>query len=586
MKKFLPHRFLFILIIPFIILIASFLLRSVSGPFWQFGDSAYNYIFNSFQILKGHSPSEIAHPGTPLQTLIAVMIWIVSFGKTAAGAVNQALIDPEYSLQAVYLFLTITSFLSSVFLGLYIYYKTNDKLAVLLAQLPGLSFLIMPSFDGSIYPVLPVVANINAEPCLIIIMNLFNLSLFGLYFSQKRSQELRYTLLLAFVCGLGLATKLDFLFIFLSALMLIPLRQKLMFIVACAVSFVLCTLPIVSKYPQLFQWVTDIVDHSSRYGTGTQEFINWKTYLFYLNLVTRNDWFFIFSALGLWIWSSQRLIKNSQDRNSRFIWVLTFCFFLHILATAKHFSFHYLLPAIALFGLILPLFYLNQKPRYKILGPLVIALTLIFVSVCIFYVIPNYNNLRVLTQDIHDFNDALSAKYPKCTIIPATTNNVIIYLSKHEAMLRGNGTTFRFEGEDLFRLYPNSYYLFTEELTSSENNESYGIWNYKQRVMGDDILNTCSCAIFVKFRSDFSSYPYQLLPLDQSKYLNAYLFVSSTEKAANELFEKAMDSFKAGDFKQALGYGIQSRQLNYEPRGQLEYFLNLIYQNFLRSQGK
>ena len=577
-------RYTFILIIPLITLIASFLSRAASGPFWQFGDPCFNYFFNAILIIKGHPPTDITHPGTPLQILVAIAIWIFNLGRPAAEAVTHALINPEFYLQTVYVFLVFSSFLTSVFLAVYVYRKTNDKLAALLTQLAQLSFLIMPSFDNGSFPVLPVVANVSAEPVFIIIMNLFNLFLLKLYFSENKSQELRHTLLLGLVCGLGLATKINFFIILLSALMLIPLRKKLLFIVVCLMSFVFCTWPIIGKYPQLFHWITDMLGHSSRYGMGPEGFIDWKSFLFYLNLMIRCDWFFILSALGLWIWSSIYVLKDHQNREVRFIWILSCCCLLHILATAKHFSFHYLLPGFSLFNLILLLFYLKQKIKYKILKPLTSVFILIFISACILYAIPYYKKLLVLTQDIRHFNDRLQAKYPPCAIIPSTTGDIDLFLNNQEVLQRANGTNFRLLSEDLYRLYPQSYYFFSEEVTAPDTNvESYGIWNFKQRVFADDIIATCPCSIFIKYASDFSSYPYQVRLLDQSKYLNAFLLINSTEKEATDLFSKALDSLKNGDYQQALVLGLRSRQLNYEPKGQLEYVLTIIYHDLLNS---
>lgn len=529
---------------------------------------------------------DVSHPGTPLQVLIANIIRFFNLGHPAAEAVNQALINPEFYLRVVYLFLVFSSFLTSFILGAYIYHKTNDRIAVLLGQLTGLSFLLLPSYNSGIIPVLPVVANVSPEPLFIIIMNLFNLFLLGLYFSEKKSGQSRNVFLLAVVCGLGLAVKLNFVFILLSALLLVPMRRKLLFIAVFMMSFVFFTFPILGKYPQLFHWINDMTVHSSRYGTGNKNFIDWKSFFFYFTLIIRNYWFFVYSALGLWIWSSIRIITDHQNRKARFVWALTFCCLLHIAATAKYFSVHYLLPCFALFGSIFPLFYLSQKNKYKILKPLTAAYILIFVIACAFYLMPYYQKLLSLSRDIHDFNGKISAKYPECSIIPTTTTDVEFFLSQKEVLLRANGSNFRLDSEELSRLYPDSYYFYSEEITDPNPNvESYGIWNFKQRIYGDDIMNICPCAIFIKYTSDFSQYPYQASLLDQSKYLSAFLLVNSSEKLANYLFSKALGSFKNGNYRQALVLGMKSRQLNYEPRGQVEYFLNITYQNLLKSQG-
>lgn len=528
---------------------------------------------------------DITHPGTPLQVLIAGIIRVFNLGCSSVEAVNHALLNPEFYLNAVYVFLTLCSFATSVFLASYVYRKTKDKYAAILTQVPALSFLIMPSFDSGTYPVIPVIANISAEPVFMVLMNLFNLSVMGLYFAHSKPCERRHVLFLAVICGIGLATKINFLIILFAAFLVVPNRKKILFALVCVAAFVFSTIPIIAKYPQLFHWISDMVGHSSRYGTGSAAFIDWNSFLFYFKLMMSTDWFFILSALGLWTWSSFCAITERQNRATHFVWALSLCCLLQMAATAKHFSFHYLLPAFGLFSSMLPLFYLNQKDRFKALKPLAAGFIIVFLSTCLFYTIPYYKRLSELTRDIRQFNAKIKANYPACTVVPASTGDVDIFLNPQMVLQRANGTNFRLEADDLFRLYPNSYYFFSEEVTSPDPRvESYGLWNFKQRVFADDILNSCPCAIFIKYGPDFSSYPYQVRLIDHSKYLNAYLLINSTEKLANALFSKAMEASKNGDFEQALMLGLKARELNYQPRGELDYILTIIYREVMKSR--
>jgi hypothetical protein len=245
------------------------------------------------------------------------------------------------------------------------------------------------------------------------------------------------------------------------------------------------------------------------------------------------------------------------------------------------------MPAFGFFSLLFLLFYLDQKTKSKTVMPLTAAFILIFISVCVFYAVPYYEKLQVFSQDIRNLNERVNAQYSQCTIIPSTTGDMNFFLSQEEGLLRANATVAKTESEDLFSLYPHSYYFYSEEFTNPDPlTESYGIWNAKQRVFADDILTACPCAVFIKYKSDFSFYPYQGHLVDQSKYLNAFLMIGSTEKEANELFSQTLDSYKKGNYQQALILGLKSRQLNYEPRRQLEYILMMIYQDLLRSKGQ
>ncbi len=405
-------KILFIFVLPLVTLIASFLLRAASGPFWQYSDPCYLYLFNAFQIIQGHVPWDVSHPGTPLQVLIAVSIWTFNIGRNASDTVLQALIDPEFYLRVVYIFLVLSSFLTSVISGLYIWRKTNDKLAVLLVQCVNLSFLFLPSFNSGKFPVLPVVANVSPEPLMMAVMNLVNLFILGLYFSREPHKS-RHIIYLAVACGLGFAVKMNFIFILLAAFLLVPLRKKVFFMFVCALSFVIFTLPILSSYPQVFGWMTKMAGYSSRYGTGSQEFIDVGTFLLYLKQMIMHYWFFIVAALSIFAWGLIRLIKDIQHRGARFLTVLSFCFLLHIAATAKYFSIHYLLPAFGLFGSIFVLFYLDLKIPSEIRKGLTVVFISIFTAVCAFYALTYYQKLEAFTQDIGHFNERISKRARK-----------------------------------------------------------------------------------------------------------------------------------------------------------------------------
>jgi len=476
--------------------------------------------------------------------------------------------------------------LTSIILGGYVFHKTKDKLAALLVQLTGLIFLVLPSFNNIGIPILPVVANVCPEPLFISIINIFTLYLLKLYFSENSAQKLRHTLVLAFICGLGLAVKINFFSVFLSALMLVPLRNKILFIVVCMVSFVFFTIPIIENYPWIYHWFSGMVVHSSRYGSGSGKFIDWGSFFLFFKFILHSFVFFVFSAAGLWIWCSVRMIKDRRDQNARFIWALSFCALLHFAATAKHFSNHYLLPGLGLFSPIFLLFYLDLKDKYRFVKPLTAAFILIFISISAFYTIPYYKQLLVLSEDVHDLKSRLHSQYPQCTVIPSTTMAINLYLSKEQALVRGDGTAANMESDELSRLYPHAYFFFSEEIGPSPdpNVESYGIWDFKQRIFADDLMAACPCVIFIKYLSDFSMYPYQVRLVDHSKYLNAYLLLGSTEKEATGLFAQTLDAFNNGNFEKAFFLGLKSRQLNYEPKGQLEYLLSMIYQDLLKSR--
>ena len=51
-------------------------------------DPAYAYLFNGLLLLDRHSPTHIDHPGTPVQMLIAVLVYLQWFYLKLVGTVN------------------------------------------------------------------------------------------------------------------------------------------------------------------------------------------------------------------------------------------------------------------------------------------------------------------------------------------------------------------------------------------------------------------------------------------------------------------------------------------------------------------
>ena len=582
--KKLCHDYSFILIIPLIYLVISCLFRFASGPFWQYADCCYIYLFNALQVVNGQAPVDVTHPGTPLQVFIALIIGLFNLGQTASQTVKHVLIDPEFYLGVVYICLLFLSFSTSILLSLYVYRKTGDKLAALLTPLPSLSFLIMPSFDSTSYPVLPVVAALDAESVFMIVMNLFNLLLLRFYFFKTKQGEFSNTLWLAFICGLGLATKFNFLAILFLAFLIVPFRLKPLFIVSSLFSFIFCTIPIVGKYPKFFKWIAGMLEHSSRYGSGPKGFLDPKLFISNLGQIIHLEGFFVIIASAFFFGFTILLIKNYKNKCARFIGALTFCCLLQTLITAKHYSLHYLLSGIALFSSILPLFYLFLKNKIKLLKIFTTLLIVLFVAIIIFSAIPYYQSLLDLTEDIQVLKADVHAQFPVSTIIPSNTQDINFFISKEEALQEANDCVLRARGDELSALYPNSFYFFSEEI--NDPGTSYGIWDFKKRILADDILTSQPYPIFLRYTSDFSNYPYQVRLLDHSKYLSAYLLVGSTEKLANDLFAKTLELSANGDFQHAFMLGLKCKELHFEPRGQLEFVLERIYNAILRSKGE
>ncbi|MBF0489460.1 MAG: hypothetical protein HQL15_02420 [Candidatus Omnitrophica bacterium] len=567
-------RRIFILIIPAIILILSVILKLTAGPLWQYCDPCYQYLFNALHMVKGMSPTYIDHPGTPLHLLIFFIIKILNIGHSSAQTLNNVLITPEFYLSVVNIILILFSFLISVCLGAYIYHKTQDLTAVFLTQLPGLSFPILQSY-GYPDPFPPIVANVNPELLLIGITSLFNLTFLRLFFSKTQKTETRSTVLIGFICGLGLATKINFFPLLLPVLICLSWQRWPIFILTCSLSFILWTLPILYKYPVMGQWLLGILNHTGAYGMGSQGIIDWHEFFAHLfKDIFNNCWLYVLSIGGIFIYSSIQMIKNRSNRTIRFQWAAALGVLLQITIVAKHFSLHYLVPGIGLCGSVFFLFYIDKMMGNKRLKIMITLFIVLFILENIRESIVCSNKYFMLTNDIHSFQERIYSKYPACTIIASHSKTMSLYLSQNYALFFGNRYSSHRENQEILETHPHSYY-FNPDLVDSDT-DSYGIWNSNNRVFADDLLSSSACTIFIAGH-DFTQSPFLLRQIETSTYANAYLLLGSTEKEANELFSKAEDFLNKGNYPTAFALALKSRELNYQPRNKVELLMTIIY---------
>ena len=572
----------FLFILPTIAATISLLLRTTAGDFWQYADPTYLYLFNALHMVKGLDPTYIDNPGTTLQMFMLFVIRLINLGQSAEETLRRVLSNPEFYLQTIYSSLVLCSMLSSVFLGGYVYKKTNDKIAAVLSQLPWLSFFFLRACESN-FPFLPVITNLGAESFLVVIINLFNLAFLKLYFSESSREKLWATIFLSIICGLGFATKLTFLPLIISAFLIVPWKAKFTFIVVFILSFILGTISAIHKYHVLFNYIGNYAFHTGHYGLGPKGMINWSEFLEGSKLIIYNYWFFVLSTFLALLWSTIKIIKNPKNLSIRFLWVAALGSLLQYLLTAKHFAFHYLLPGLGIFSCIFVIFYLQRLKTNVLLKRLTILFIFLFLSFCVVQHLMYRTKMLKLSNDIHNFNFQIHSKYPDAIIIPASTISSNIYLTAKHGLFLGNYASVHKEDAELARLYPNSYYFNSERTEPREREDGYGIRDfYGNRIFTDDLLRTTSPVIFIKLGSDFPEYAFNVHLIDKSKYLSAYLLVGTTEREAFNLFLLSEDLFNKGRYADAFALALKSRALNFEPKGKLEYLISMIYNQLKR----
>jgi hypothetical protein len=319
-------------------------------------DPAYAYLFNGLLLLDFRIPFHIDHPGTPLQAIIAIVVYFQGLYLQGLKAIDSdviaaAIASPERFLLVISRVLLALNVLATLFLGIRVYKNTKSASIAVLCQCSVLTFGLLGT--KLLYP---------APEAFLACLSLNLLAVLApLIFQNNISvkAEERTALLAGFIFGLGFATKLTFLPM-LGLLFLIQNKKNLAKACAAAcLAWLLGILPILGKLPALWDWIYNMLVHVGKYGGGNKGLIDSTQITVHLRTLVDTFPLFYLSLLvfaGFLIYSLFQRRIEERGRSSapwgpsvrRFKVILIFfviCF-LQTLIVLKHFAEHYMIPAL------------------------------------------------------------------------------------------------------------------------------------------------------------------------------------------------------------------------------------------------
>ncbi|MEM9008997.1 MAG: hypothetical protein AAGE59_36500 [Cyanobacteria bacterium P01_F01_bin.86] len=269
LKPFIPIGL--ITITPLIYVTAFLLLSHQNGPYWlpPNQDPDYAYLFNSLAVANFLTPGHTDHPGTPLQILGALTIGLIHTGQSLAQSVlgqptlsvNESVLrQPELYLHGINYVLVGLNAIGIFVVGLVLFWVSNRLLLAVLIQLTPLLFVktIAANEPSRVAP-----------EALIFFLSQLLATLLVLYLFRRDVEKKRWFALgLGTVFGLGMAAKITFLPAIIFGLVIAGYRLRLLALGMSVVAFVVATLPIVSEYGRVWQWLVGILFYSEQYGTG------------------------------------------------------------------------------------------------------------------------------------------------------------------------------------------------------------------------------------------------------------------------------------------------------------------------------
>jgi hypothetical protein len=305
------------------------------GNFYQIAtDPEYSILFNGAVIGRGSlAINFIDHPATPLIYISGIAIRICHLFTGSQPYVLDFVNNTEK-------YLHIASILNLLIIGSIVYWSGRKLLrhnnGLLIALLLQVTLFTNTSL-------IEISARLIPESTMIIPIILLSVLLINYFKNEsKASNYRRLSWQFAAIIAFGIACKLSF-----APMILLPiilLRKNFKTVLQLIGKTILLTFlfayPLITNPNESFEWISNMLIHSGKHGTGDTGFINTSNLTSNFIIILKRDiWFWVLflSQFTLsQISNSKRLKKVSAAITCSLITVLFF--------TLKHFALHYIMP--------------------------------------------------------------------------------------------------------------------------------------------------------------------------------------------------------------------------------------------------
>ncbi|HXP31899.1 MAG TPA: hypothetical protein VN832_12470 [Stellaceae bacterium] len=327
-----------VFVLPAAFFAAELALRAHALPYWLWFnlDPSYLYLLDGMQLLEGVTPGNVNHPGTPVQCIVALVVWLSGLGSPS-GISDATFAAAESLLRSASTIILALDAAALVLLG-WVAERRFGMIPALLAQTTP--FLTMLTLKHGI--------EVEPEPMLLLGVLLLGTAVIE-YASRPR---LWLIVAMGVVIGLGSASKITFAPLGLAPLLLIAgWRARAFFVAASALSFAIFLLPAIGGAAQAATWFADLAIGSGTYGGGRPIVVDPERYphavvkLFFARPLFLAP-FFVAAAVLAW----RRLRGLRASGYARALFAILMAQLVQILLVAKHPSGHYILPALELGG--------------------------------------------------------------------------------------------------------------------------------------------------------------------------------------------------------------------------------------------
>ena len=358
------------LAVPLLFAALSVWMTGVRGPY-DLGlnlDPEYQYLLNMVSLATGSPSAYVDHPGTPLQIIGAGVVlarWLVTAPWHGfAPLADVVLGNSVLYLRTVNVVLVLLLVVVAFFAGRRVYHCSGSLGATLALQITPLVYL-------TAVEALPRVAPELVEVIVGLALAIPLAPLLVGDAPERAAANPRLALWAGALIGAGIATKANFFTLGLLVFLFAGWRQWARFTAACGATLAVLLLPIATEWRQFIAWYLNMATHTGHYGKGQAGLPTLAAYRASLVQVYENEPFvFYFAALYLLVLvavliGARQLGRGRASLYRKALVLAPLIIALHALITAKHFNYHYVLPAAMLTALINGmLVYLLETTRF------------------------------------------------------------------------------------------------------------------------------------------------------------------------------------------------------------------------------
>jgi len=489
-----------LLVLPALFVAVLFVMRGSSLPFWQVFnlDPDYYYLLNGLMIVEGLAPTDVSHPGTPVQVFVALVLRLMHVGQPTGAVVEAVLNAPEAHLAVITTVLYPLVGLALVVMG-GAFLRTTGRLApALLAQSAPFLSMIIPKFG--LHP--------KPEPFLIIAVCL----LMAAALRVVRAPALltaptltdRHAGWLGAAIGFGIACKMQFLALGLVPLFMLDRRRLLLVLpLATIAGFLVFTAPAFPSRDIWFDWVGRMVLHSGAYGAGATTVVDTGRYpkaiigLFGSKLIFTAVFVASLLALAGYARLRRRGLLAAEPLARLLAGILCAQAFL-ILIIAKQAAAHYMVPALMLTGPSLAILWVLSAKVFPVRshGRVWLGLGVALGLITVHAVWKQNAELARWTREAQAFD---MGRFGACAKIDFDSSSSLAY-----AFQRGDLNTLgRYSAKLAERMPADTYAWFINDHTWW----THGLMQWNRRLDLKEVAASYPCLVFR------GNQPYTALPM-------------------------------------------------------------------------